>query len=341
MLELDLDILHADLVERASRQDRDAFTELYECYERPLKKRLFALVNDRELADDLFHDTMTSVLEYFLRPESAARRIERFGNWLYTVARNKAFDDLKRQRKIGFTPLPDSSEHDQFAALSAEGDEDRICERLALEAAVAQMSPQYRECLLRYACQGLSYQEIAASMHISESAVGTNIRNARRQLRALLECAGDSTAGDTRRGGTAGSHPDGTHAEDSMTCSQWLDISQQQKGGISNMGCIGFLIWRFNQVFNVSKTRAAVVAILCFVAGFLLMPLGGNFFPFYGACFGYGLIYGCIWYYKFNRDRRIVERAQLEAQQAPQAVAPPMSRPGGNRYFVPKQFDRP
>lgn len=40
---------------------------------------------------------------------------------------------------------------------------------------------------------------------------------------------------------------------------------------------------RFNALFNVSKTRTLVVAILCFITGFSMIPLGVDFFPVYGG----------------------------------------------------------
>src|SRR5258707_12067971 len=106
------------------------------------------------------------------------------------------------------------------------------------------------------------------------------------------------------------------------------------------MGCIGFLVYRFNAVFNVSKTRAAVVAVLCTLAAFLFL-----FNPTLAA-FGvmflfYALIYGCIWLYKFNRDRKIVERAQSGAQHEPVAPVIEMTSPGSSRLFVPPPLDRP
>jgi len=81
------------------------------------------------------------------------------------------------------------------------------------------------------------------------------------------------------------------------------------------MGCIGFLVYRFNAVFNVSKVRAAVVAILCFVGGVPFFVFGDVWVMIGLACWGYAFIYGCIWFFKFNRDQNIIKRAELEAQQ--------------------------
>src|SRR5690348_6071268 len=113
------------------------------------------------------------------------------------------------------------------------------------------------------------------------------------------------------------------------------------------MGCLGFFIYRFNAVFNVSKTRALVVAILCFIAGCITIPIGaafasdatGGFASVY--VFIWSLIYGGIWFFKHRRDQRIIERAKAQSAQPAAQIIPDMTTPGSNRLFVPKQFDRP
>src|SRR6266566_4147944 len=113
------------------------------------------------------------------------------------------------------------------------------------------------------------------------------------------------------------------------------------------MGCIGFLVYRFNAVFNVSKTRAAVVAILCGLAGLAFLiaipsvpDSGYTFGVFSMACWVYALIYGCIWFVKFNRDKQIVERAKVTQTQQPVQMEQPMNNQGSRRLFVPPPIDR-
>jgi hypothetical protein len=94
------------------------------------------------------------------------------------------------------------------------------------------------------------------------------------------------------------------------------------------------------RLFNVSKTRAAVVAILCFIAGFSLLPLGVVFFPVYGGMFAWSLIYGCIWFYKFNRDQKIVAQ-QKAAAQLPVEAEQSMTTPNSSHLYVPRPIDHP
>ncbi len=52
------------------------------------------------------------------------------------------------------------------------------------------------------------------------------------------------------------------------------------------------------------------------------------------------LIFLGIWYYKHSRDQRIIAKAAVERQKAPQesSTPPPVSSTGSNRLFVPPQI---
>jgi Na+(H+)/acetate symporter ActP len=69
-----------------------------------------------------------------------------------------------------------------------------------------------------------------------------------------------------------------------------------------------FLLYRLNAVFNVSETRAAVVATLCLIGGIVLV-LTPNLAIFGAALLGYSFIYGCIWLYKFSRDQKTAHQS--------------------------------
>jgi hypothetical protein len=90
---------------------------------------------------------------------------------------------------------------------------------------------------------------------------------------------------------------------------------------------------RLNSLFNVSKGRALTVAILCFLGGGVILLLDADLLIFALGAFIYGLIYGCIWLYKFNRDRGLVE--QIQVKEEPTQLTITMTSPGSHRLFVP------
>jgi hypothetical protein len=100
------------------------------------------------------------------------------------------------------------------------------------------------------------------------------------------------------------------------------------------------MLYRINRLFNVSRGRAAVIAVLCFIAAFATLPLGADFSSVTLGMFLFSLIYGCIWFGKYLRDLKLIAAARDAAYTEPAQIMPDMTTPGSHRLFVPKPFDR-
>ena len=186
--------------ERVHAKDWMAFERLYEYYRNPLGQRLVYLVGDREVAYDLYQDTF----EHLWRKLSPENPVRNFDAWLYEIAKNLAIDYLRRTKRVIFLALPEDSSDELgsqtlLGFLSVPGHEEHICEIACVRQALAQMSPQYRICLLLQVMWGYSQHEIATSLGISEKSVSANVSRGRAQLRAAYrDMVNDLKA---RRGG--------------------------------------------------------------------------------------------------------------------------------------------
>jgi RNA polymerase sigma-70 factor, ECF subfamily len=180
-------IVHADqavaIVSSEDRADQRAalvtFDELVERYQSPLRRFLFGLVQDYELAADLCQET-------FLSAYRALPRVKLEGDldlsaWLYTIALNQARGALRRRRILRWVPFVNAS-HDpavstpDIATVIVMNDElRRILERLPVD---------QRACLLLHA-DGFRYAEIAQMLCCSLSAVKLRIFRGRERCLAL------------------------------------------------------------------------------------------------------------------------------------------------------------
>lgn len=162
----------------------------------PAVARLFAHQEDvREQAADLTQDVLLRVFEKieeyrFEAPFSAwVRRIA--VNHLQNVQRNE-----RSRRRFREEPLdppveaPDRASPRLQSALrrepTAESDAERSELRRTLAAALAEVPPGMRRCLLLFA-EGFTYQEIADLLGVSLNTVRSQISNGYRRLRPLLE----------------------------------------------------------------------------------------------------------------------------------------------------------
>jgi RNA polymerase sigma-70 factor, ECF subfamily len=166
-----------EVVRRVCEKDQEAFEKLYDHYRLPLGKRLMSIVYDREVVEDLCQETFIRVWKS-VTPECAYY----FERWIYSIARNLAFDYIQHKKLIEFVSISDSEAPSQIVELRMHGDEDLVCDLLCLKEAVTVMTPQYRICLLAQVYWGYSQKEIAAALNIDVSTVSSNVSRAYQQI---------------------------------------------------------------------------------------------------------------------------------------------------------------
>lgn len=170
------------------RRDMALLQRLVAQYQFRLVRYLIYLLGRRDAVDDLVQETWLRVLE---RGVSYDGRL-RFEPWLFAIARNLAFDFLRRRRN---TRLEDGSAVNGEAlplashALSPfeEAARTEDAERLALT--LATLEPVYREALVLRFQEEMSLQEMAAITGAPVSTVSSRIHRGLAALRAQLEGA--------------------------------------------------------------------------------------------------------------------------------------------------------
>jgi RNA polymerase sigma-70 factor (ECF subfamily) len=109
----------------------------------------------------------------------------RFGTWAYRIAVNASLDELRRRRRRA---RPDDR---IVAAKSDEPDPTpdpsiSISDRLALDAALADLSPEFRAAVVLRDVAGLDYAEIAEALDIPAGTVRSRIARGRAALADAL-----------------------------------------------------------------------------------------------------------------------------------------------------------
>lgn len=199
------------LMARFQAGDARAFEVLVRRHRTPVFSFLLRLAGDRARAEDLCQ-------EVFLRVVKAAEGWEdraRFTTWLFTLARNLATDEARRQAFRRAEPLDapglrggDGDGPAREPAAAGDLPPDRAAGaallRPKLEAALAALPPEQREVFLLREHAGLRFAEIAAATGTPENTVKSRMRYALEGLRAALEAMG-VTAEDAEPGpGAAG-----------------------------------------------------------------------------------------------------------------------------------------
>ena len=82
------------LILRCQLRDRQAFAELIDRYQRPVRYFIARLVGSSDLADELAQETWLAVLSKI----HTLRNAGTFSVWLYRIARNKVYQELRRRK---------------------------------------------------------------------------------------------------------------------------------------------------------------------------------------------------------------------------------------------------
>jgi RNA polymerase sigma-70 factor (ECF subfamily) len=184
----------AALARAAARGDKLAFGRLVDLHKRAVFGLCVRLLRDQEEARDAAQET-------FVRAYGAVGTYDAgqpFAPWLLRIARNHCLDQLRRrvpaaaQLRLDAEP-EDGSPARELAdteAPAADALLERAQTRVVLEAAVAQLPPNYREVVHLFHVEHLSYREIATTLDVPIGTVMTWLHRARGRLREALSAQG-------------------------------------------------------------------------------------------------------------------------------------------------------
>ncbi len=159
----------AAAVEATRAGDRSAFGLLHGLYARMVHAILLTRVPARE-ADDLTQDVFLQALRKLGQLKNAGA----FGPWIAQIARNRAHDHHRRDRR--FDALPEDLSGQRPPTVEA---------REALEA-IRALPAAYRETLLMRLVEGMTGPEIALRMGMTPGSVRVNLHRGMRLLREAL-----------------------------------------------------------------------------------------------------------------------------------------------------------
>jgi RNA polymerase sigma-70 factor (ECF subfamily) len=175
------DLEDAELSTRVLAGSDVAFGEIMRRHEDSLYRLVRGLVGDADEALDIVQECFIAAYRAFATYD----RARPLRAWLARIAINKARDWGRRKvvrRYISMAMPGVAGLWEQDAAPSAEA---VASDRQALDrtfAAIAKLPPQLKEVLLLRTVEGLAQVEVAAILSISDKAVETRLRRARRRL---------------------------------------------------------------------------------------------------------------------------------------------------------------
>lgn len=176
----------AELMCRVQTGDDGAFAELMQRWELPVKSVIARLVLNASEAEDLAQETFVRLWQYRDRfqPDKPLKP------WILGIAVNLARNRLRWWKRRPVVALDEWTEVPERLTQGAEEGSQRMesAERAAaVRDAIATLPPDFREAIVLFEYEQMSYQEIAEALGTTPKTIENRIARGREKLRANLK----------------------------------------------------------------------------------------------------------------------------------------------------------
>jgi len=165
------------LILRCRIGDREALAELIDRYYRRLRYFITHLADGPEAVDDILQDTWVRAIARM----GTLRSVESFRAWLYRIARNTAYQHLKRKGR--------TCEFRDDLEVRGEEPEDELspADAARIHDGLKALHPAHREILVLRFFEDMAYQQMAEVLGCGLNTVKTRLHYAKRALRKVME----------------------------------------------------------------------------------------------------------------------------------------------------------
>lgn len=172
-----------------NHDDSAAFGEIVGRWQEPLQRLCARVTGDVHRAEDLTQEVFSKLFSRRHTYEPARK----FSTWLWRVALNHCYNDLRRPQhrfETRLDPLSgeDDASFDDFAGDRPSPAEDAVADETAdaVRLAVSELPEHYRSIVILRHYEGLKFREIAEVLDLPEGTVKTRMTEALNELARLL-----------------------------------------------------------------------------------------------------------------------------------------------------------
>ncbi|MFP4369270.1 MAG: RNA polymerase sigma factor [Bacteroidota bacterium] len=152
-----------------------AFDELYERYSTKLYNYCRKILNNQELAEDIFQETFTR----FYESAQVDRPMSNVAGYLVRIARNLCLNEKVKKHNDN-VPLEDF----HFPTYDTNYDKKELAD--LLETAIEDLPDQYREVIILKEYFDMSYKDIAETLNTTMPVIRIRIYRARNKIKELM-----------------------------------------------------------------------------------------------------------------------------------------------------------
>jgi RNA polymerase sigma-70 factor (ECF subfamily) len=167
-----------EIIEKIRAGDTEAFRFLVERYQRPVISMIRNMLNDPNGCEDIAQDAFFAAFRK-LRSFDPAR--SRFSTWLFTIARNKTLNLIRKKKPVLTDQLPTQTDcSDPSDTLTQKEFFDR------LDNALHKLPQRQKRAFILAEFENLPYEDIAQIECTSLGTIKSRIHRAKKKLQKLL-----------------------------------------------------------------------------------------------------------------------------------------------------------
>ena len=159
--------------------DIESFRLIVERYERPIARMIRNIINNRESCEDIAQDVFFTAYRKLASFDPARSK---FSTWLFTIARNKSINALKKKRPLSMSELPQNSD--------THNPSDELAEREffdKLDAGLEALPSAQKRAFVLAEFEKLSYEKIAQIEGVRTGTIKSRINRAKKKLAKALK----------------------------------------------------------------------------------------------------------------------------------------------------------
>lgn len=178
----------SDQTATAAATEKIGFEEAFALHHRTVFRAARSVVQDSGLAEDITQETFLRLYKH----QASITDSEMLRPWLIRVAINVAKNTIRGQFRANTRDENYVKETGTFTAASIETDYEEQAGVSEIYRALNKIKEPLRSCLILKQ-QGLSYKEIAGSLELNESSIGTFVARARQEFARFYGKIGKDT----------------------------------------------------------------------------------------------------------------------------------------------------
>ena len=165
----------AQLLARVVDGDHDAFNEIMGAHENRVFSVCLRILGDREQALDVTQETFLTAF----RKAHQFKGNAAVGTWIYRIAVNSCYDQLRKQKRRPSEPIPDYLDP---ADPSAQEAVEAAAVRPELREALDSLPPEFRAAIVLSDVEGMSLPDTAEILGVPVGTVKSRVFRGRRLL---------------------------------------------------------------------------------------------------------------------------------------------------------------